>query len=314
MPLISVVTANSEARPLRLAEEVREIRMALGQGSNFSVVHDSEITAANLIAHLLHHEPDILHFSGHGADEGDEVLVLSKEGGGRSIITSGNLRNLFAHLPHRPKLVILNACYSVEIARVISEHVPVVIGMSGAIPDQVALRFTSQLYQAIGQSCSIRQAIELTRCEFDANELRGDLIRVDAQDEADLDAVRFFARPELMAKFVLDKKRRPEMYKDHFKIDLWMRGVDQNIEAVTFQICHDSFAKKERFWEVARSEHAAFWTEDFHTTGDVTIRATAWSSGRGVGVETTVSNALRRFYDSQADARFVRVIEELAMR
>lgn len=312
MPLVSIVTANSEAEPLRLAEEVRDIGEALGYGTNFNIVHEPEIAASDLIDHLLRHRPDIVHFAGHGADAGDNVLSVRKPGGGRSVLTSGNLRKLFENIPHQPKLVVLNACYSDEVGKALAEVVPVVIGMGGAIPDSVARRFTRRFYEAIGHSCSVHQAVELTKCEFAASDLADDLIRVQARGD-EVRAIRFYAHPELMAKFVLDEMGRPKCHKENFAIDLWLRGVDQNIESVSFEICHDSFALKERFWQISRSESTTFWTDGIRARGDFNIRATAWATGRGIGVESSVSNALRRHYE-QPEKRIARAIQQLESR
>jgi hypothetical protein len=117
-----------------------------------------------------------------------------------------------------------------------------------------------------------------------------------------------------MARFNLGEDGKPTIEDDHFDVVLWMRGVDQHIHSVTYQICHDSYRRKDRFWEVYRSEASDFCTDDFTTTGDVTIRATAWSRERGWGVESSVSAALDRYYGPNAKPNIAQAIRALATR
>jgi hypothetical protein len=59
MPKILVVTANSKTTPLQLSAELRGIRDALGEASNFRITHESEIRAQDLIRRLVDEQPDI---------------------------------------------------------------------------------------------------------------------------------------------------------------------------------------------------------------------------------------------------------------
>lgn len=313
MPLILVVTANSETSPLKLAAEVRLIRGVLGEGTNFSVVHESEIRGEDLIRRLLEDRPDILHFAGHGAGVGESALSVKNDGGLRAEISETDLSRIFKSIKVRPAVAVLNACYSDELSGALSQWVKVVVGVAGAIGDLVALRFAAQFYQAISHSLSLGDAVELARAELGVNGYDPDLIQTRAREAKDL-TLSFPARPELMARFNLGPNGEPTTEDDHFDVILWMRGVDQHINSVTFQICHDSYKKKDRFWEVYRSESPDFCTDDFTTTGELTIRATAWSRDRGWGTESSVSAALRRHYGDQPTPAIAEALKTLASR
>jgi hypothetical protein len=131
--------------------------------------------------------------------------------------------------------------------------------------------------------------------------------------ENDPDKVVFYSRPELMASFVLNRAGKPEVDEDHYDIHLWLRGVDQNVESVSFQINHDSYECVDRYWEVNRHESASFLTDDFRTSGDVSLRATAWSRDWGTGTQSMLSDALVRNYGidpEPAIAKALKVIRE----
>lgn len=309
VPLILIVTANSQTTPLQLSEEVRRVRGALGEGINFTVAHESEIRATDLIRRLLRDEPDILHFAGHGAGKNERGLSVKDDSGAQAALSDADLCTIMDSIPVPPTLVVLNACYSDELTSALAKTVRVVVGASGAIPDLVAHRFAGQFYEAIGRSLSIRSAIALAKCELGINGFDRDVIRAHAENDADLD-IAFQAWPELMASFKVDQAGTPVVEKGHFHCMLWMRGVDQNISSVTYQICHESF--QESFWETLRSEATNFWTDDFKTYGDVTIRATAWARDRGIGVASTVSDALRRHYGHSPSPVIKKAIKELA--
>jgi hypothetical protein len=56
--------------------------------------------------------------------------------------------------------VVLNACYSAEQAKVISEFEIYVIGMHVEIADDAAINFAGALYIGLGAGKSIEQAFE----------------------------------------------------------------------------------------------------------------------------------------------------------
>jgi hypothetical protein len=59
-----------------------------------------------------------------------------------------------------PKLLVLNACDSLEGAEVLLESVPVVVGMSSAVSDLAASVFAARFYSAIASAQSIGAALK----------------------------------------------------------------------------------------------------------------------------------------------------------
>jgi hypothetical protein len=310
MPRILVLTANGKTTPLQLAAELRNIRESLGEGSNFTVLHQSEARAEDLIRRLVSERPDILHFAGHGMGGLDQAISLVGDSGHEVVLTKKDLTTIFKNIPTRPRLVVLNACSSAEVSGELKNWVGVVIGANGRIGDDAARRFAARLYAGLGQSCSVNAAFELARIELKVNGYDSNQLVIDYLPANTPQKLVFYARPEMMARFELSKRGTPKVTDGTYSLHLWMRGVDQTVDCVTFQICHDSFKRKDRFWEVNRAESNTFWTDDFRTYGDVTVRATAWSRDRGVGTVTSISSALRRHYGQHPKAH----IAEAMMR
>src|SRR5262245_35744778 len=78
MPRILVITANSSLERLQLADEVRTIRAELSARSNFTVVHEFEARLPDVIDRLHSERPAILHFAGHGSDEGVGISLADE--------------------------------------------------------------------------------------------------------------------------------------------------------------------------------------------------------------------------------------------
>jgi hypothetical protein len=309
MPRILIVTANSKTTPLQLAAEQRGIRDAIGEWSNFKISYETEARVQDLIRHLRDEQPDILHFAGHGVGGSNRALSVKADNGNEAALTQRDLGDILENLPKRPRLIVLNACYSAQLAVELVKWVDVVIGADGAIGDDPARRFAISLYGAMGKSVSVYAAYKLAKTELKVAGYDAGCLTIDHRPEIDPGKLVFYAHPELMAQFVLSESGKPKVSKGHYYLYLWLRGVDELFECASFQVCHDSFAIEDRYWDVTRSESSTFSTDDFFTRGDVTIRVTAWSRDHGVGVEASVGAALRRHYGDQLKPEILRALE-----
>ncbi len=110
------------------------------------VVAETAVTDDDLRRALLKHEPEIVHFSGHGA--GNAGLVF-EEAGEPLFISGDALATLLGLCSNHVKCVVLNACYSEVQAQSISSVVDFVVGMSRAIGDIAAIKFSIGFYDAI---------------------------------------------------------------------------------------------------------------------------------------------------------------------
>ncbi len=146
---------------LRVDKEQREIDHELKMSRSrerFELIDAEALRPNDLQQVLLDNEPQIVHFSGHGSDEG---VVLEDEDGNAKPISTAALASLFRLFKDKVECVVLNACYSETQAKAIGEYVPYVIGMSNAIPDEAALQFSTGFYKAIGAGKSIEFAFDL---------------------------------------------------------------------------------------------------------------------------------------------------------
>jgi hypothetical protein len=148
--------------PLRLDEEIRAIDEALRKAEfrdRFEIRQQWAVRVGDLQEALLRHKPDVVHFSGHGADSSEIVLVA--ETGEAQPVPQDDLAGLFSILSDNIRCVVLNACYSEAQAKAIAEHIDCVVGMTAAVGDDAAIEFATAFYRALGYGRDIQSAFEL---------------------------------------------------------------------------------------------------------------------------------------------------------
>lgn len=196
MPKILFLGANAHnTTRLRVAPEVRDVTEAItrtGAHDAFPVTALFAVRPEDLQLSLQRHQPDILHFSGHGTSRNTREHAPSRPGtrdllvdepeapeaqyaltGGGIVLEDTNgaavtvqpeaLTRLLAILRgHTPiRCVVLNACFSAQQARGIAEHIDAVIGMKRAIDDAAAVAFAVGFYQALATGQSLQAAFDL---------------------------------------------------------------------------------------------------------------------------------------------------------
>ena len=65
----------------------------------------------------------------------------------------------------RLQCVVLNACYTSELAERIAQHVPCVVGTAKAIGDEAAITFAAGFYRALGYGESVQTAFAFSTNE-----------------------------------------------------------------------------------------------------------------------------------------------------
>ena len=112
----------------------------------------------DLLQALNEHKPQIVHFSGHGSETGE--IVLMDRNRQVKTVSAEALKMLFTTLKDNIRVVVLNACYSEKQAQAIAEVIDCVVGMSTAIGDDAAIIFAASFYRAIGFGRSIKEAFD----------------------------------------------------------------------------------------------------------------------------------------------------------
>ncbi|MFT5999384.1 MAG: hypothetical protein ACI81P_001842 [Neolewinella sp.] len=148
-----------EVGRLNLEKEYVRIRTQLGDSApDFNLNIMFEQRPDTLIKTLLEEKPTYIHFAGHG-DKGTEGfnpagIVLQDRDRNPQVVSGPALANMFRLLKREfeIKVVLLNACDSMEQARAISGNGIHAIGMAKEIPDNMAISFAGGFYLGLAEA------------------------------------------------------------------------------------------------------------------------------------------------------------------
>ena len=145
--------------PLRLDEEARAIQEKI-RLSDFrdSVRFESRwaTRTGDILQAINETNPTIIHFSGHGTENGE--LVLLNPDGSAKTVSKEAISMVMSTASNTIRLVVFNACFSEIQAANVVEHIEAAIGMSTSIGDEAACVFAAQLYSSIGFGHSLQKS------------------------------------------------------------------------------------------------------------------------------------------------------------
>ncbi|MGD0208075.1 MAG: CHAT domain-containing protein [Verrucomicrobiota bacterium] len=148
-------------KQLSLDGECREIEQKLRASEHrdgFEFLTKWAVRAGDLLQYLNQHRPHVIHFSGHGSQT--EELILMDSDDQPKPVSKAALKQLFTTLKDNIRVVVLNACFSRPQAAAITEVIDCAIGMNSAIGDKAAIVFAAAFYQALGFERSVKDAFE----------------------------------------------------------------------------------------------------------------------------------------------------------
>lgn len=146
---------------LRLDKEARDVKEGLRLAKDrdwFTIKSQWATRPKDVCREILHFSPNVVHFSGHGAEDGG--LAFENEVGQVQLVSPDALAGLFKLFSEHVRCVVLNACYSEIQFDAIAQHISFVIGMRQEIGDQAAIEFSVGFYDALGAGRSVESAYE----------------------------------------------------------------------------------------------------------------------------------------------------------
>ncbi|WP_158773621.1 CHAT domain-containing protein [Cobetia sp. L2A1] len=146
---------------LKLDEEIRAITRKIRESEYRDAIELKAIWATrpdDLLQAVNEHKPTVVHFSGHGSDQGE--LVFQDDSGSTKLVSLKSIVQFFKVMASGIELVVFNACYSHSQAEEVTNHVKAAIGMSDSVGDEAARVFAAQLYSAIGFGKNVHDAFE----------------------------------------------------------------------------------------------------------------------------------------------------------
>lgn len=154
---------------LKIDREASDLKEQLALVRDAKIALDVEyawaIRTDQLQREVLNAKPEILHFSGHG----DTGMLIFEDGAGKAIEVSGEALAGLIELMPTIRCVVLNACYSDSVSKLVAPHVEVVIGCDVSIGDDAAILFTRAFYRALAHGEPFQQSFELAKNDLKLN-------------------------------------------------------------------------------------------------------------------------------------------------
>ena len=104
------------------------------------------VTIGDLIR-AINDNPNVIHFSGHGINEG---IIITNENNESQILSLKTMNRLFKY-NKSTKYIILNSCYSAVQAKELSQFGMYVVGNNYAVEDNAAVSFSKGFYNGLGE-------------------------------------------------------------------------------------------------------------------------------------------------------------------
>jgi hypothetical protein len=141
-----------------LDQEASAIRKELkrsGYRDRFELVTRWAVEPLDLLRELRELRPAVVHYSGRGGRDG---LYFQAPNGGARAVSPAALAEAFGAAGGSVQLVVLSACYSEAAAEALLAHVACVVGIGGALHDDMARAFAIGFYGALGEQESVAAA------------------------------------------------------------------------------------------------------------------------------------------------------------
>lgn len=193
---IAFLTTNPDASArIRTDIEIRDVLQKIKSSPNRELVEVRHIPAAqvsDVLDALNEFQPHIIHFSGHGGDEGLLFDNRSVEEDGGWAVDFEAVNGIVSATAHPPRLLVFNACDTVDGADVFLETVPMVVAMSDSILDAAATMFAVTFYAAIVIGQPVDKALKQGRAMLKAMKVDGaDLPTLIASPDIDASSETF---------------------------------------------------------------------------------------------------------------------------
>jgi CHAT domain len=167
--ILYLTASPQDMEPLRSDLEMRKVKERLQLSRHRDRYRIEPCVAArfdDVSQALEDYRPQVVHFSGHGDEDGD--LFLEDEKGDRASVTPEGMADLFALHKTTIKCVIVNACYSLRLARAMARDIDYVVGMRCPIGDIAAIQFSVGFYLGMFGGHSVPEAFERGRAHIQA--------------------------------------------------------------------------------------------------------------------------------------------------
>jgi len=239
MKVLYIASNPRDENSLMLERDITDLqsRFASGSSSSVSFAFMPALPVEDLSREVTKMRPDILHISAHGSPAGLTLMTAT----GPRIIRPDAL-NAFLSVETGLRLVVLNACNSEELARRLTDVVPMAIGVVAEISNAAARESIRLLYERILLGQSVGQAFVACREMVETMDSSAASAVIKAADGVIPEQEFFFVSPKIVARF----ENNAERDKDgDYTIEVGIVGYPPNTHQIVFFVDDANFATDE---------------------------------------------------------------------
>lgn len=159
---VLLVAANPlDTGRLALDEEMRLIQERTAQSPYAAEIEFVPVWAAradDLLREINRHAPTVLHFSGHSSL--NAIDLVGNDRRAKPVSREAVLRLLGLDAARSVRVVLLNSCYSAEMAKDIARRGRCAVGTIERWGDEQAALFSASFYRALGFGATLKEAVE----------------------------------------------------------------------------------------------------------------------------------------------------------
>lgn len=162
-----ILKDGSEQSKLKLDKEAREIKEAITKSLNRDSINLETrwaVRTSDLFQAINEVNPTIIHFSGHGTEDGH--LVLQDNNDNPKFVDIDSIVKMIDASTDNLRLIVFNNCFSSLFAECVVDSVEATIGMNNSTSDEAAIIFFSQLYSAIGFGNSLEKSFNQAKARL----------------------------------------------------------------------------------------------------------------------------------------------------
>ena len=168
--VVLFLSANPDpASPLNVEKEqnrITKVRNGSKYQEKVRIEGLPDLDLPELAKSLRLHAPTVVHFSGHGGNDGS--ILMRDENGEPSDMNPHGLAKLFSLHTGTVRIVVLNACYSTMLADLLVNDIDCVVGMEGEVSDDAAVLFAQTFYGALLDGCSVEDSFSTSSAAVQA--------------------------------------------------------------------------------------------------------------------------------------------------
>lgn len=307
MPKILALISNPDNDyKLRADKEVKAINKMISDKANtdFTCTLFQAITIKELPSLLEKNQPDILHFSGHGTENG---LIFEDDQGNGVSVNVAALKPILEECCSTLVCLFLSACNSKPLAEKISEIIPYVITFPEKIEDQKATEFSELFYAMLVMGKSFEASFKVAKSVLMVHlaDETSRLPTISINKKLPNFRETIYNPPVLTVEFQ-DKNCNKKGYKEKkncvFLADI--KNLPEGATQIIYEYLDITVTEEERFECVENLKSGT--AVEFSCYGNIVIRAWIWVDNKksGLAIETPLVIGLHNFYGTTIPKQF----------